>query len=100
MPRKAAVGGGCRACPAVLIPFIFNGNFIRYEPFPVKVVDINGAGDTFHGAFLAGRVRGMELIEAVNFASAAAAIKCRGFGARESIPSYDEMMDFIKGVNV
>ena len=77
--------------------FIFDGtDVIRYEPFSAEVVDTNGAGDTFHGAFLAARVRRMGLREAVNFASAAAAIKCRGFGARESIPSYDETMKAIK----
>ena len=77
--------------------FIFNGKeFVRYKSFPVEAVDTNGAGDTFHGAFLAGMVRGMELKEAVNFASAAAALKCRGFGARESIPSYEETIKAMK----
>ena len=81
--------------------FIFNGkNFSRYEPFPVKAVDTNGAGDTFHGAFLAGKAHGMELREAVDFASAAAAIKCCGFGARENIPSYDETIKTIKEAEV
>jgi sugar/nucleoside kinase (ribokinase family) len=75
---------------------IFDGrNFVHYEPFPAEVVDINGAGDTFHGAFLAGLFRGMAPIEAARFASAVAAIKCSHFGAREGIPGYEETLDFI-----
>jgi ribokinase len=77
--------------------FIYDGKaHIRYEPFPVKVVDTNGAGDAFHGAFIAGLVKGMKLVEAVNFAAAAAAIKCTRFGAREGVPTYEETIQAMK----
>ena len=77
--------------------FIFDGkDCVRYKAFPRRAVDTNGAGDTFHGAFLAGMVRGMELKEAANFASAVAGITCSGFGARESVPSFEETMKAIK----
>jgi ribokinase len=77
--------------------FIFNEKgCIRYEPFPAEVIDTNGAGDTFHGAFIAGLVKGMKLVEAVDFASAVAAIKCARFGAREGIPTYEETIKTMK----
>jgi ribokinase len=77
--------------------FIYDGKCcIYYKPFPAVVVDTNGAGDTFHGAFIAGLVKGMDVVEAADFASAVAAIKCAHFGAREGIPSYEETMKAIK----
>jgi ribokinase len=78
--------------------FIFDGGrFVRYEPFPAEVIDTNGAGDTFHGAFLVSLFRGMAPMEAARFASAVAAIKCSHFGAREGIPGYEETLRFIRG---
>jgi ribokinase len=77
--------------------FIYDGKeCIYYEPFPVKVVDTNGAGDAFHGAFIAGLVKGMKVVEAAGFASAAAAIKCTRFGAREAVPTYEETIKAMK----
>jgi ribokinase len=79
--------------------FFFNGEtFTPYDPFPAEIIDTNGAGDTFHGAFLAGLVRGMDAGEAARFASAVAALKCSHFGAREGIPPYDEVMKAIQSI--
>lgn len=50
---------------------------------------------TFHGAFLAGLIRGMPPLNAARFASAAAALKCACFGAREGIPSYEKVVKFV-----
>ena len=59
-------------------------------------MDRNGAGDTFHGAFVAARIKGMDIFEAAKFASAASALKCTRFGAQEGIPDFDEVLSFIK----
>jgi ribokinase len=76
--------------------FICDGNdCLYYKPFPVEVIDTNGAGDTFHGAFIAGLVKGMKVADAVDFASAVAAIKCTHFGAREGLPTYEEAQKII-----
>lgn len=72
------------------------GEEIRYPVFPVKAIDSNGAGDTFHGAFVAARIKGMEVYEAAKFASAASALKCTRFGAQEGIPGFAEVLQFIK----
>lgn len=63
--------------------------------FPVKVVDTTGAGDTFHGAFCYGLVEGFPLVKNLQFASAAAAMKCRQMGGRAGIPGRDEVIRFL-----
>lgn len=66
----------------------------RYPVYPVETIDSNGAGDTFHGAFVAARVRGMDIYEAACFASAASALKCTRLGAQQGIPGFDEVLRF------
>lgn len=72
------------------------GKAVRYPVFPVNAIDSNGAGDTFHGAFVAASVKGMSTMEAATFASATSALKCTRFGAQEGIPSYEEVLKFMK----
>ena len=72
-----------------------NGKEVRYPAFKVDAIDSNGAGDTFHGAFVAARVKGMDVMEAAKFASATSALKCTRFGAQEGIPGFDEVIDFM-----
>lgn len=62
----------------------------------VSVVDTTGAGDVFHGAFLAGMVRGMACVEAARFASAVSAIKCTRIGGRAGIPDWEMTMTFMQ----
>ena len=73
-----------------------NGKAVRYPVFPVKAIDSNGAGDTFHGAFVAGQLKGMSVYESCAFASATSALKCTRFGAQEGIPGYEEVLEFMK----
>lgn len=67
----------------------------RYESFKVDVQDSNGSGDTFHGAFVAARIKGMDAFQACRYASAAAAIKCTRLGARYAMPSDAECRVFL-----
>ena len=55
----------------------------HYDSNKIKAVDTNGAGDTFHGAFIAAYCNGMSISECCNFASAVAAYKCLHVGARD-----------------
>lgn len=71
------------------------GKAVRYPAFSVNAVDSNGAGDTFHGAFVAARVKGLSVAEAAKFASATSALKCTRIGAQEGIPSWEEVCQFI-----
>ena len=67
----------------------------RYASFPVDVADSNGSGDTFHGAFVAARLMGMDNDAACAYASAAAAIKCTRLGARLGMPTDAECRAFL-----
>ncbi|MCL2743189.1 MAG: carbohydrate kinase family protein [Planctomycetaceae bacterium] len=67
-----------------------------YPAFDVEVVDSNGAGDVFHGAFAFAFTCGMPFMECCRFASAAAALKCTKIGARNSAPSYEQVRCFLK----
>ena len=68
----------------------------RYESYPVQAVDTNGCGDTFHGAFAAGKIRGYSNDEACQYASAAAAIKCTRLGARQAMADDEECRAFLQ----
>lgn len=60
-----------------------NGKAVHYDSVKIKAVDTNGAGDTFHGAFVAAYCEGKNVKECCRFASAVAAYKCTHKGARE-----------------
>ena len=76
---------------------LYDGKILkRYPAFPVKAVDSNGAGDVFHGAFAAGLVRDFDYMKCCVFASATSAIKCTGIGARESVPTYKTIKEFLE----
>ena len=59
-----------------------DGKAVHYDSVKVKAIDTNGAGDTFHGAFVAGYCKGLGLKECCDFASAVAAFKCANKGVR------------------
>lgn len=71
-------------------------NIEDYPAFPVNVVDSNGSGDVFHGAFAAGIVKGYDIPKCCRFASAVSALKCTGIGARESVPNFETVRKFLK----
>jgi sulfofructose kinase len=64
--------------------------------FPVNAVDTTGAGDIFHGAFALRLVRGDDLMHALRYSSAAAALGCMKMGARPGIPGEKEVEEFLK----
>ena len=72
------------------------GKNVYYPAYPAKVVDSNGSGDVFHGAFAAGVVKGYDYEKCCHFASAVSAIKCTGIGARESVPDFETAKKFLK----
>ena len=76
---------------------IFDGEkLVEYPVFPVNVVDSNGSGDVFHGAFAAGLIKGFDFLKCCYFSSAVSAMKCMGIGARESVPSFKAVEKFMK----
>ncbi len=73
-----------------------NGEIFRVPAFAVEAADTTGAGDVFHGGYVFGLLRGWEVRDAVIFASAAAAMKCRKVGGRAGIPSLPEVTQFLE----
>lgn len=68
-----------------------DGGEFHVPAFDVEVVDTNGAGDVFHGAFAFGLARGWDAPRCARFASATAALKCTKLGGRAGIPAYEEV---------
>src|SRR6267154_3821913 len=63
--------------------------------FPVHTVDTLGAGDVFHGAFALAITERQGLLEALRFASAAAALKCTRFGGAFAAPQRAEVDELL-----
>jgi ribokinase len=63
--------------------------------FKVKTIDTTAAGDTFCGYFLACLTKGLQAEECLETASAASAITVSGKGAAPSIPTIDQVRQFI-----
>lgn len=61
----------------------------------IKAVDTLAAGDVFHGAFAVGLAEAMPVEQALRFASAAAALKCLGFGGRLGAPDRAETLAMV-----
>lgn len=76
---------------------LYDGSdIISYPVYPANVVDSNGSGDVFHGAFAAGVVKGFDFVKCCHFSSAVSAIKCMGIGARESVPNFETTKNYLK----
>ncbi len=70
---------------------------LRHRPaFAVKVVDTLAAGDAFHGAFTLALAEGRQIVDALRFASATAALKCTHFGGAAGAPRRAEVDTFLK----
>ena len=77
----------------------FDGQRISSAPSPaVKVIDTLAAGDTWHGAFALALAEGKELLAAIEFATAVAALKCTRFGGRAGIPKRDQFERWWSGL--
>lgn len=76
---------------------IFDGkDIVAYPIYPAVVVDSNGSGDVFHGAFAAGIVKGFNYLKCCHFSSAVSGLKCTGVGARESVPDFETTKKYLK----
>lgn len=76
---------------------IYDGKeIISYPIYPAKVVDSNGSGDVFHGAFAAAVSKEYDYLKCCHFSSAVSALKCTGVGARESVPDFETTKKYLK----
>lgn len=76
---------------------IYDGEkIIAYPIYPAVVVDSNGSGDVFHGAFAAAVCKGYDYLKCCHFSSAVSGLKCTGVGARESVPNFETTKNYLK----
>ncbi len=69
----------------------------RLPAFAITSVDTLAAGDVFHGAFALALAEGRDVVAAMRFGAAAAAIKCTRFGGIGGAPSRAEVESFLVG---
>ena len=67
--------------------------------FP-DTVDTTGCGDSYHGAFLAGLLKGYAVEKTAAIASAVSGMNSRRLGGRSGIPSFDEVRKFLSGKGI
>lgn len=72
---------------------------VTYPSYPANVVDSNGAGDVFHGAFAAALTFGFDYLTCCHFASATSALKCEKVGARDAVPSKEQVIEHLRKNN-
>ena len=90
-PQRAAVvvTAGEQGC------WLLDADGLHHQPaFQVAVVDTNGCGDAFHGAWALALARGYALRECARIASAAAALKATQPGLT-GVPPLAELHEFI-----
>jgi sulfofructose kinase len=85
-PETVVVTLGERGCLA-----LDGDDAHRVPAYRVPVVDTTGAGDVFHGVFAYGLAQRKPLADNLRFASAAAALCCRGLGGRATLGTIDEV---------
>jgi len=61
------------------------------DVFPASPVDTTGAGDSFNGALAAALAEGQGLRDALRFAAATGSLSTRAVGARDGLPTRDEV---------
>jgi ribokinase len=87
----AVVTLGARGCVCLTAD-----GLLRKPAFAVRVVDTTGAGDVFHGAFCVAQLEAWDIERSIEFASAAAALKCTQLGGRSGIPTRPNVAAFLE----
>jgi ribokinase len=71
------------------------GQPVQVPGFAVTAVDSTAAGDTFNGALAVALAEGLAIEQALRFANAAAAISVTRMGAQASVPTRQEVDEFL-----
>ena len=72
-----------------------DGESYSIKPFPVKLLKSFGGGDGYASAFLYGIFEGWEIIDALEFGSASAAMLVASHACSQDMPSVDAVNKFI-----
>ena len=72
-----------------------DGGKFSIKPFPVKLLKSFGGGDGYASAFLYGVLEGWDIIDALEFGSASAAMLVASHACSEDMPSVEAVKEFI-----
>jgi sugar/nucleoside kinase (ribokinase family) len=76
---------------------LLEGQQLHHVPaFAVEAVDTTGAGDVFRAGFIYSMLQGSNLVDAMRFGAAAAAVSCTREGAMASVPSLSEVQRLLR----
>ena len=70
---------------------------VHVPGYSVEVVDTTAAGDAFVGGLAMALAQGQNLAKAVRYANAAGALAVTRLGAQPSLPTHQEVEEFMKG---
>lgn len=73
-----------------------DGESYNIKPFPVKLLKSFGGGDGYASAFLYGLFEGYDIMDALEFGSASAAMLVASHACSQDMPSAQAVKDFIK----
>lgn len=98
LKRLAELGPGLvvASCGPKGMTGLIGGHKINVPAYPAKVVDTTGAGDVLHGAFLAALCKKKSVVEALLYASAAAALSCQTLGGQGFLPSHRQVLALMR----
>lgn len=74
---------------------LIDGKVVTVPAYYVDAVDTTGAGDAYLGALMTQYVDGKTLVDAMQIASAAGALATLKVGSHQSMPSFDDILDFM-----
>jgi sugar/nucleoside kinase (ribokinase family) len=90
-PRTVVFTFGPKGCVGM------DGNgYFELPTYDVPVADTLGAGDVYHGAFLAGLLQGWDAKKTADFSNAVSSIKCTRPGGRAGIPDFKTVIRFME----
>ena len=69
---------------------------MRYKPYPVKVIDSSGAGDSFRAGMIYGMLKNWNDEQTIQYASAVAGMVCASFPGVLNSPTAEEVALFIQ----
>lgn len=78
---------------------LISDEIVHIPTQPVEVVDTTAAGDAFVGGLTVGILKGLDLVEAVRYATCAGTLATTVLGAQTSLPSAEQVEAFYRGLS-